>query len=1165
MIKNIINDKFFKNSPFIMNVWDSTPKLVASSNLAIAMFGLSTPEEFVEEFPQLSPALQPCGTPSEELAVKYVKEAFKNGFSRFDWMHQTIRGEALPTNITLVQFTHKEEKFVAAYITDLRDLTNAKDLTTAIVSEAPFAVDIWSEDFKLIFTNKKTLEMHGITRADEYVENFFDFSPPTQPGGGDSQVLSKQYMRQAIADGYAKFDWEFWTIDKTPVYAEMTLVRFTLDDKPIVVAYTVDVTTAKLAVQKMKEAAYHHQMYESSPVPSSLWTTDVKPLGCNQAMANLLKLENKEDFPHKFFELNPIIQPCGTLSKEKVENMAAETLKHGSYACEWTFYSTMGDKVAGEAICTRIDFPDVQYISVHFQDLTLLNNAIAQEKNRKNLAGALNKAAEILLTVDSDTDSMLIALSNSMQLVGCKLNVDRVQIWRNESIGGQLHFVMRYEWLSEYGKGMHQIPLGYSHPYSNMQSMVRHFTQGRHMNGPITTFPQPERDFWLRHGTVSVACLPLFVKGKFFGFLSLDDCQDEYNFTPDEMEMLSSAGLMFGAFFNRHLQVREMEETNKLLKAAQEKARVAEVAEESNRAKSKFLARMSHEIRTPISAVMGIAEVHMREVNIPPVLEEAFSQIYTSSLTLLNIVNDILDLSKIEAGKMLVLDRDYDIASIINDVSHTCLAYIDDKSIDFTIDVDPTLPTMLRGDGVKLGQILTNVLSNAFKYTTHGEISFGVTMGDTYDPEVKDIVATIADTGSGMTTTQINAIYKEYTRFHEIEGSGAMGTGLGMSIVRQFIEIMDGKIVIDSEVGKGTTVKISIPQKVASDAMLGEKAVDKLASLESSYTSIQKRFDFTPEPMPYGKVLVVDDIDMNIHVAQGLLNFYNLQIETCQSGVEAVEKVKAGQVYDIIFMDQMMPMMNGTEAMHEIRNLGYTGTIVVLTANALLGQAEILHREGFDGYLSKPIQTNLLHNILVRHIKDKQTPETIAQANAGVSINHTKVMIPQDDEAFVEKLRQDFLRNYKNIYSDMIIALEQEDSKTAHRLAHSLKGLAGLIKERKLVNLAANVENLLNAGSHPTYEVLTALGDEFNRVIANITPAVVTVAPVQAPVAVDIDMKALFDKLTPLLKYRSTESLDYLEQLKAVPDSRILQAQIENIEFAAAEMTLKTLRQILDV
>jgi len=394
-----------------------------------------------------------------------------------------------------------------------------------------------------------------------------------------------------------------------------------------------------------------------------------------------------------------------------------------------------------------------------------------------------------------------------------------------------------------------------------------------------------------------------------------------------------------------------------------------EGVEEANRAKSSFLARMSHEIRTPLSAVLGISEIELRNSYMPPHTEKAFTKIYHSAKTLLHLVNDILDFSKVESGKMSLLVKEYEVESLISDVAQLHLIYTEQKDIDFKLHIDANIPLKLKGDILRLRQIITNLLTNAFKYTETGTVSMSLSCEAESEGRVI-LVINVEDTGIGMSAKQIKALKSDYVRFHESVKPYIGGTGLGIPIVYSLAYLMNGQFEITSEVGKGTKTVVSIPQEVSGQAILGQDLADRMQNFDSEALTPIKDIEFMQEPLRHGKVLVVDDVDTNLYVAEAMLESFGLDVDLAESGQEAIDKITDGTVYDIIFLDHMMPGMDGIEVIKNLHNIGYNRPIIALTANAIKGQEEIFMENGFAGFMTKPIDIEILNSYLMRFVKN---------------------------------------------------------------------------------------------------------------------------------------------------------------------------------------------------
>ena len=418
--------------------------------------------------------------------------------------------------------------------------------------------------------------------------------------------------------------------------------------------------------------------------------------------------------------------------------------------------------------------------------------------------------------------------------------------------------------------------------------------------------------------------------------------------------------------------IRDLREYNQVV--AKLEAAVQE-AQEASLAKSKFLATMSHEIRTPMNVILGVTESYLENDDLDSEIRDGYVKIYNSADLLLSIINDILDLSKIEAGKLEINPGKYDVLSLINDAAHMNVIRFQHKPIVFNLKVDETIPLEMLGDELRIKQILNNILSNAFKYTDTGEVTLSFTKENEDPADMANrgvtLVMMVKDTGQGMTQEQVGKLFDEYTRFNLESNRTTVGTGLGMAITRNLVYLMNGTLSVDSTFGKGTTVFIRIPQKIFGSVRIGKETADKLQNFVFRDAIHKTNAKIVRELMPYGSVLVVDDMVSNLDVAKLLLKPYQLQIDTAVSGFDAIDMIKSGKVYDIVFMDHMMPIMDGIETIKIIRSLGYNHTVIALTANAVIGQQDIFLANGFDAFMSKPIDIRQLNDSLNKFIRDK--------------------------------------------------------------------------------------------------------------------------------------------------------------------------------------------------
>ena len=510
-----------------------------------------------------------------------------------------------------------------------------------------------------------------------------------------------------------------------------------------------------------------------------------------------------------------------------------------------------------------------------------------------------------------------------------------------------------------------------------------------------------------------------------------------------------------------------------------------------------FLATMSHEIRTPMNAILGLTEMQMQNKALPQDAGEAMAKIYNSGYSLLNVINDILDLSKIEAGKLELSPVKYDVASLIHDTTQMNMMRIGSREIRFELQVDPFVPAELFGDQLRIKQILNNLLSNAFKYTESGEVILSVTAK--YEDRVKDpyvsLIFHVQDTGRGITKEQVSRIFddEEYTIFNQEANRETEGAGLGLIITKQLIKMMNGGISVNSEPGKGSTFTVHIPQQNTGAAPLGEETAESLRQFRYKDISQTETAQIIREPMPYGSVLIVDDVETNIYVAKGLLTPYGLTIDTAGSGFEAIEKIKAGRLYDIVFMDHMMPKMDGIEATKNIREMGYTRPVIALTANAVAGQAEIFLSNGFNDFISKPIDIRHLNALLNTLIRDKQPPEVIESARKS-ALN--KPAVDETPQVSIDsELARTFIRDAEKAIKvlEMVYAkrdaLEDDDIQLYVINVHAMKSALANIGETEISGFARILEM---AGKERDLAIISTETPDFmnklRAIIKKITP-----------------------------------------------------------------------------
>lgn len=384
-------------------------------------------------------------------------------------------------------------------------------------------------------------------------------------------------------------------------------------------------------------------------------------------------------------------------------------------------------------------------------------------------------------------------------------------------------------------------------------------------------------------------------------------------------------------------------------------------ADVANNAKTEFLANMSHEIRTPLNAITGFSQALAEEEGMPEAAKEDIKDIIMASNSLLEIVNGVLDISKIEAGKIEIINKTYNPFDMFRELESLTRVRIGEKPIELRVYIDATIPKILYGDHVRIKQIILNLLTNAAKYTEEGYIDFKVS--SVIKEDVCRLIISVEDTGMGIKSDQVDKLFNKFSRLDEEKNITIEGTGLGLAITKKLLELMHGKITVQSIYGEGSKFTAYIDQKIVPEENTHAETeeaevVEELVGEESKVENTEKK-----------KVLVVDDNKLNLKVAQKLLAKYNLDITTLESGMECIEHIGKKEQYDLILLDDMMPKMNGKETLKKLKeDENFKIPTIALTANAISGVKEEYLALGFDDYLAKPIEKIELERVLKKYL-----------------------------------------------------------------------------------------------------------------------------------------------------------------------------------------------------
>lgn len=513
---------------------------------------------------------------------------------------------------------------------------------------------------------------------------------------------------------------------------------------------------------------------------------------------------------------------------------------------------------------------------------------------------------------------------------------------------------------------------------------------------------------------------------------------------------------------------------DRIQKLNKEYEKAKDEAVRANEAKSLFLSNMSHEIRTPINAVLGMNEMILRECTDDQLLSYA-ANIQSSGKTLLFLINDILDMSKIESGKMEIVRVEYAPEDLLMDLWNIIFLRAQEKGLNIRFSLDETLPRKLFGDDVRIKQIVTNLLTNAVKYTPQGGIELTAAYERREEGQIA-LVISVKDTGMGIRKEDMGKLFESFQRLDEEKNRNIEGTGLGMNITMSLLKLMDGDMKVESEYGKGSVFTVTIPQGIVCDEPAGD------------FESIRRRRDQSRSKKqqtfeaPEARVLVVDDNSMNLTVFQSLLKRTRMGITTADSGKRCLELVKK-EHYHVIFMDHMMPEMDGIETLHEIQKLSdfpnKDTPVIALTANALSGAREGYLKEGFADFLTKPIDGDLLEQTVERYLPQAlvrrtqpagEEPESIKlradykdYLQYGISIENGLAHAKDDMDMYLELVRMFIWERGKQ--DSMRQFLQEQNMKDYAIWVHGLKGNARTLGAERLADLAYEHEKQSKAGN----------------------------------------------------------------------------------------------------
>jgi len=764
--------------------------------------------------------------------------------------------------------------------------------------------------------------------------------------------------------------------------------------------------------------------------------------------------------------------------------------------------------------------------------MAAIKEAIEKLEKRDKLMNTVNHVATILLS--TELEQFTFDLHNGMGLIALAVNVARVRVWKNHSVDGKLHCTQIYEW-SEGAEPQHGNEYTIDIPYDeNMPGWEEVLSRGDCINNIVSEMSEAEQAQLSPQGILSLLVVPVFLKSEFWGFVGFDNCHYARLFTASEEVILRSSSLLVANSLIRQEMNQNLHDTTKELEAA-----VSE-AHRANTSKSVFLAHMSHEIRTPMNSIIGFSELAL-DSDMTPKMRDYFTRILQNSEWLLQIINDILDISKIESGKMELENIPFDLGDMFAACRTLIMPKVLEKGLTMHFYAEPSVGKRLYGDPTRLRQVFVNLLTNAVKFTNSGMIKMQASMVELGKDSVT-MRFEIKDSGIGITDEQLAIIFDPFTQAESGTTRKFGGTGLGLPITKSIIEIMGGSLAVESTPGIGS--KFSFEITFDAEDIVGEDATARRIVI----SDLEK-------PTFEGEILLCEDNVMNQQVICEHLARVGLETFVAQNGKIGVEMVahrmgEGRKQFDLIFMDIHMPVMDGIEAAKKIIELDTGVPIVAMTANVMTSDRDVYMDIGMDGCMGKPFTSQELWRCLMKFLKP---------------VTWMKVDAEKREIADVElrrKLISNFVKSNRNMHYEIIDAINDGDIMLAHRLAHTIKGNAGQLNKTLLQEAAREIEaglengeNLVTSKQLEVFKTeLTAVLNEFAQMVQE------TEQPIVQEFMDAANANELLDELESLLREGDPECLSFVDDLRSIPGSESLIHQIEDFDFGSALISLAELR-----
>ncbi len=890
-----------ENSPQCISCWTENLENIYCNKAQLEFLGFPDAESFKRDHATLFPKRQPNQKFSSDMLREVARHTMVNGHGECTFVFKKLNGEEFLSKLSFTLIKQEEKEYLLCHLTPLHsvmapeaqtDDTNDA-LARQIMNTSLLGSTLWNENLQLIDCTHKRLELIGVSK-EEFITTYFSFCPEFQPDGKSSEKTLLEHLQKALDEGYCSFNWTYVDRDGQSFYLKIAVICLLLEGKKYLLSFASEKNASELPVHAIISNYDRMQLLlKHLPIGVDLWNKDFELFDCNEATLHLFGAKTKEEYIANFHSYTPEFQPCGNRSADLIPLRLAEVFEHGHTRFEWMHVTAQGEELPAEISIVRTKNGQEDIAVVYYKDL---------RETKANMHEVEQRLADINTILDNAPYAINI-WGKDFAPVDCNLAT-----------------------LSLYG-------------FDSKEDYLREFYK---------VIPEKQKDGRVMAELIVQRFTEAFAQG----------------YSYDEGELLNvKTGKSFPVELTLKRQTIHGEERviSYLNDVSVQKTMMAEIAashdalaiardaaEKSSRIKGEFLANMSHEIRTPMNGILGLLHLLSR-TKLQDQQKSYIDKILFSAESLLRIINDILDFSKIEAGKLEMEHVTFSLADLQDELRTLFAPKFIDKNIQGEIFNENVLDTKLVGDPLRLKQVFLNLIGNAIKFTENGRVSVYIDNITFEGPGKICYYFTVEDTGIGLSEEQCERLFSAFTQADTSTTRKYGGTGLGLVISKRIVEMMSGRIWVESEIGKGSRFRFS----AVFDLDVSSQPVEqpKITTDES-----------TPKFAATGHILLVEDNEINQLIAEELITSKGHTVDIANNGQEAVDMVSNGY-YDMVFMDIQMPIMDGLTATRTIRAMERFAKlpIIAMSAHAMTGDREISLSHGMNDHLTKPILPDLLY------------------------------------------------------------------------------------------------------------------------------------------------------------------------------------------------------------